>query len=128
MKIEFIQSKDLILTTHAGLTTVGTLIQHTDLMKKLNHTTLKEFEYPYHSHADVMKSYLGLLCQGKNDFEPIEPFRKDGVFRVCMQVKRVPSSATLRQRLDAAAASDTAGWKPILLEESAALLKKSMRP
>jgi hypothetical protein len=128
MKIQFIQSKDLILTTHAGLTTVGTLLQHTNLMKRLNHTTLQECQHPYHSHADVMKSYLGLLCQGKSDFEHIEPFRKDDVFSICMQVKRVPSSATLRQRLDAAAASDTADWNPILLEESAELLKKINAP
>jgi hypothetical protein len=70
-------------------------------------------ETPIHSHADVMKSYLGLLCQGKSDFDHIEPFRKDDVFSICLQLQKVPSSPTLRQRLDAAA--QTPEWNRILL-------------
>ena len=69
MKIQFVRSKELILTTHAGLATVGALLAHTKLTKRLNHSVIKEFENPIHSHSDVMKSYLGLLCQGKGDFE-----------------------------------------------------------
>jgi hypothetical protein len=128
MKIQFVQSKELILTTHAGLATVGALLSHTKLTKRLNHTVVKEFENPYHTHGDVMKSYVGLLCQGKSDFDHIEPFREDMVFPVCMQVNKVPSSPTLRQRLDAAAASEKAGWNRILLEESADLLRTIQTP
>jgi len=80
MKIQFIQSKELLLTTHAGLTTVGALLSHADLVKKLNKTKVKGMEYPLHSLGDVMKSYLGLLCQGKSDFDHIEPFPKDPVW------------------------------------------------
>lgn len=115
MKIKFVRSKELILTTHAGLATVGALLAHTKLTKRMNHTVIKEFENPIHTHADVIKSYLGLLCQGKSDFDHIEPFRKDDVFRICMQLNKVPSSPTLRQRLDAAAASEKADWNRILL-------------
>lgn len=122
MKIQFVRSKELILSTHAGLATVGALLAHTQLTKRLNHSVIKEFENPYNSHADVMKSYLGLLCQGKSDFDHIEPFRQDDVFPICLQLKKVPSSPTLRQRLDAAAASEKADWNRILLEESADLL------
>src|SRR5690606_30212088 len=77
-------------------------------------------------HGDVMKSYLGLLCQGKSDFDHIEPFRHDDVFKISMQLRDVPSSPTLRQRLDMAAGS--ANWDEILLEESAALLRKIKAP
>src|SRR5690606_16310822 len=112
MKIQFKQSKELILTTHAGLTTVGALIAHTDLHRRLNQSNLKELRFPIHSHGDVMKSYLGLLCQGKSDFDHIEPFRNDGVFKICMQLREVPSSPTLRQRLDMAAGG--ANWEQIL--------------
>jgi len=128
MKIQFIRSKELILTTHAGLATVGALLAHTNLTKRLNHTVIKDMENPFHTHADVLKSYLGLLCQGKSDFDHIEPFRHDDVFRICMQLKKVPSSPTLRQRLDAAAASEKANWDRILLEESADLLRKIDAP
>ena len=75
MKIKFVRSKELILSTHAGLATVGALLAHTRLAKRLNHARLSEMENPYHSHADVMKSYIGLLCQGKSDFDHIEPLR-----------------------------------------------------
>ncbi|WP_211093695.1 hypothetical protein [Cohnella fermenti] len=75
-----------------------------------------------------MKSYIGLLCQDKSDFDAIEPFREDDVFPVCMQVKQVPSDPTLRQRMDAAAGSDQADWNVILLEESADLLRRIAAP
>lgn len=122
MKIQFVRSKELILTTHAGLATVGALLKHTELSKRLNRTRVKGVDVPIHSHGDVMKSYVGLLCQGKSDFDHIEPFRKDDVFPICMQIQKVPSSPTLRQRLDAAA--ETPEWKTILLEESADLIRK----
>jgi hypothetical protein len=128
MKIQFVRSKELILTTHAGLATVGALLAHTKLTKRLNHTVIKDVEHPFHSHADVMKSYLGLLCQGKSDFDHIEPFRKDDVFSTCLQLNKVPSSPTLRQRLDAAASSKKADWNRILLEESADLLRQIRAP
>lgn len=126
MKIQFKQTKELILTTHAGLSTVGALIAHTDLNRRLNQTTFKDMKFPVHSHGDVMKSYLGLLCQGKSDFDHIEPFRNDDVFKICMQLRDVPSSPTLRQRFDMAAVSGD--WNRILLEESAALLRKIKAP
>jgi hypothetical protein len=128
MKIQFVRSKELILTTHAGLASVGALLAHTKLTKRLNHTVIKELENPFHTHSDVMKSYLGLLCQGKSDFDHIEPFRRDDVYPICLQLKKVPSSPTLRQRLDAAAASEKADWNRILLEESADLLHNINAP
>lgn len=126
MKIKFVQSKELILTTHAGLSTVGALMAHTDLNRRLNQTKFKDMKFPIHSHGDVMRSYLGLLCQGKSDFDHMEPFRNDDVFKICMQLRNVPSSPTLRQRLDRAA--NSANWNQILLEESAALLRKINAP
>lgn len=33
------------------------------------------------SNGDVISTYLGLLCQGKSDFDAIEPFRQDDFFR-----------------------------------------------
>jgi len=128
MKIKFAHSKELILSTHAGLATVGALLAHTGLTKRLNRTRLSEMENPYHSHSDVMKSYIGLLCQGKSDFDHIEPFRNDDVFPICLQLQKVPSSPTLRQRLDRAAETEAAGWNEILLEESADLIRRVQAP
>ncbi len=54
--------------------------------------------------ADVLRCYLGLLCQGKSDFEAIRPFWEDDeFFAAALGVKNVPSPETLRQRLDSVA-------------------------
>ncbi len=95
---------------------------------RVNRSTVKGMENPIHSHGDVMTSYLGLLCQGKSDFDHIEPFRKDPVFQTCLGVRKVPSSPTLRQRLDAAAQTMNANWNEILLQESADLIRNVKAP
>ncbi|MEF8697952.1 MAG: IS1380 family transposase [Candidatus Accumulibacter sp. UW20] len=51
--------------------------------------------------ADLFKSLTALISLGKNDFEAIEPFRKDRFFREALSIGKVPSSAWLRQQLDA---------------------------
>ena len=51
-------------------------------------------------HIDLVRTYLGLLCQGKNDFEAVEEVRKDLFFQQALEIGRVPSSARLRQRFD----------------------------
>ncbi|MBW6508778.1 MAG: hypothetical protein K0A94_04445 [Desulfuromonadales bacterium] len=51
--------------------------------------------------ADVLRSYLGLLCRGKSDFAAIHPFfEEDEFFRHSLGPTKVPSPKTLRQRLD----------------------------
>ena len=50
--------------------------------------------------SDVVRSYLGLLVQGKSDFDAIENFRGDAFFKQALGIRQLPSSATLRQRMD----------------------------
>lgn len=51
--------------------------------------------------SDIVKSMVGLLSLGKNDFDAIDPFRKDRFFREALDISKVPSPEWLRQRLDA---------------------------
>jgi hypothetical protein len=51
--------------------------------------------------SDIVRSYLGLLVQGKSDFDAIENFRGDAFFKQALGIKLLPSSPTLRQRMDA---------------------------
>ena len=55
------------------------------------------------SNSDVLRSYLGLLMQGKSDFDAIEGYRGDKFFKEALGIGLLPSSPTLRQRLDAQA-------------------------
>jgi hypothetical protein len=48
-------------------------------------------------------SYLGLLVQGKSDFDAVENYRGDKFFKEALGIGLLPSSPTLRQRLDAQA-------------------------
>ena len=89
------------LTSNAGLALVGQYFKRLDIGKSLNR------EFPISkggiSNSDVLKSYLGLLVQGKNDFEAIEAFRGDDFFAQSLGIRSVASCSTLRQRLDAQA-------------------------
>ncbi len=90
------------LTTHSGLALVGMALRPTQLDKYINQFQLSAITgTPDISHSDVIRSYIGLLCQGKHAFEAIEDFRGEEPFLgLALEVEQVPSSSTLRQRLD----------------------------
>ena len=80
------------------------------VVKNMIYFIIKKLPYDLSSHAgvansDILKSYLGLLCLGKNDFDAIENFRTNPFFKRALGLVNVPSSPTLRQRLDANASS-----------------------
>ena len=70
------------------------------------------------ANSGILKSYLGLLCLGQNDFDAIEGQRKDAFFARALGLRAVPSSPTLRQRMDTHAAS----WFDLADELNAAVL------
>ena len=49
---------------------------------------------------DILRSYVGLLSIGQSDFEAVTNRREDDYFRQALGIGRVPSTETLRQRLD----------------------------
>lgn len=90
------------LSSHAGLAFVG------KYLKRININALVDPAFPVRSglaNSEILKSYLGLLCLGKNDFDAIENFRGNDFFMRALGLRGVPSSPTLRQRLDANASS-----------------------
>jgi hypothetical protein len=121
VRFQLDQSVEL-LTAHSGLALIGLLLSHTRMAKRLMESSLPGVQQPGVTHRDVVYAYLGMLCQGKSDFDQIEPFREDRFFAKSLGINHVPSSPTLRQRLDLAAASSY-DWQTILLEESADLLR-----
>jgi hypothetical protein len=52
------------------------------------------------SNTDIIRSYIGLLSLGKSDFEAITDMKDDRYFRESLGMKRIPSTETLRQRLN----------------------------
>jgi len=55
------------------------------------------------ANSDIVRSYVGLLVQGKSDFDAIENFRGDTFYKQALGIGLLPSSPTLRQRMDAKA-------------------------
>jgi hypothetical protein len=76
------------------------LLNRTHRNNRLNKIGIPGLKFPAIKNHEVVFSYIGLLCQGKNDFDQIEQYRKDNFFKLAMNVKAVPSSPTMRQRLD----------------------------
>lgn len=90
------------LSSHAGLALVG------QYFKSINLNSLVDPAFPVRSgvaNSSILKSYLALLCLGKNDFDAIENFRGNAFFQRALGVHTVASSPTLRQRMDSHAAS-----------------------
>jgi hypothetical protein len=104
------------LTSNAGLALVGQYIKRLSVSKRIDR------KFPVGvggiANSDILKSYLGLLVQGKNDFDAIEVFRGDDFFKRSLGIGAVPSSPTLRQRMNTHAAS----WFDLVGELNEALL------
>lgn len=98
MKRFKIEPSDADIISHGGLALIGQAVErHTRLTREL------EAQVPLRhgiKHSDVMKSYLALLCLGKNDFEAINTIESDDYFMTAMDIDVLPSEATLRQRMD----------------------------
>jgi hypothetical protein len=92
------RSETEIHTSQSGLGLVGLLLnEHTGLCTAAERAF---YGNPSISHADVLKSYVGILALGKSDFEALTGFKNDTWFKTAMGIKKVPSTETLRQRLD----------------------------
>ncbi|NEV23738.1 IS1380 family transposase, partial [Bacillus coagulans] len=99
MKKLVIEATKERIVAQSGLAIVGNLLSLTNLASRLNAYRLPDISRnPVCSNGDVAKSYIGLLCQGKSDYDNIETFREDAFFALALDIQRVPSSPTLRQR------------------------------
>ena len=114
MQFEIVQGDELLFS-HSGLALVGKVLSKMRLRKRLDKVILPDHPFPEISHGEVATAMIGLACMGKPDFDAIEPFRDDPFFSTSLGIDVVPSSPTLRQRLD----SVNGTFNDILLEESA---------
>lgn len=98
MKRFKIEQSKADIVSHSGLALIGQAIK-----RQTNLTREIDIRVPLRhgiKHSDVIKSYLALLCIGKNDFEAINTIESDFYFMHSMDVHDIPCEATLRQRMD----------------------------
>jgi len=90
------------LVTPGGLSTVGMLIEKTNLFEELDKVVAtKKGGSVEIQNSDVVGAMVAINCQGKNDYENVNEF-KDEKEVICdmLGIKKIPSPEILRQRLD----------------------------
>lgn len=93
------QSDDEFYTSHSGLALAGLCInRYSKLAQVIDRKMDKKGNII--SHTDLLRSYLGLLCLGKSDYEAISGMRDDDYFKHSLDITNIPSAERLRQRLD----------------------------
>ena len=94
------QSSEKFYTSHSGLALAGACInRYSDLGRSVGRVVKGS---DHIAEIDMLRSYLGLLCLGKNDYQAIAAMREDDYFKQALGIGRMPSVERLRQPLDEA--------------------------
>jgi len=93
-----IEFTDEIITNNTGLILAASVVNSDSFRKAIEGANI--FPNAEISDYAIIKSYVGLLCLGKNDYEAIEDYRGDELFKKAFEIAEVPSCSTLRQRLE----------------------------
>ena len=121
IKFKLKQSQSIFLSGQSGLVYVGAALSHFVDLNVLDTRFPKSNGIKL---SDVLRSYVGLLATGKSDFDAIESRREDEFYARALGVGQVPSSASLRQRLDEVAEP----LKGLIDEAPVALLRRAKAP
>ena len=123
MRVE-IESTNEIIATHGGNLLLGELVNKSTLTERVNTYVAEKYPPPFDiSTSDVIVSYIGTLSQAQTAFEAIEQFRNDPYFKATLGLKDIPSSSTLRQRIDLLGEIAKDEMIEIMLQESCNLIR-----
>lgn len=116
------QSSEEFYTSHSGLALAGACInRYSDLGSHVGRVVKGS---DHIAEIDILRSYLGLLCLGKSDYQAIVAMREDDYFKQALGIDRIPSVERLRQRLDEAGAD----LVPVIHRSSRTMLKRLKAP
>ena len=87
------------INSNGGNILIGALLrlESMEQKNKMQTTRIKHGEI---SHSDILTITASLLANGRSDYADIELFRKDPLFKASLNLRKVPSAETLRQRLN----------------------------
>ena len=101
-KFEVVFTKERILSA-SGLAIVGQMLGKSDFVKRVNRIPVNpKRSEPQIKDGDILLTYIGLLCQGKTEYEAVKEMLDDADYYVIALglTRAVPSAETLRQRMD----------------------------
>ena len=99
--IEFTNER---IITPSGLAIIGGMLGKSDLVKRMNQIPVdaKKRSEPQIKNGDIALTYIGLLAQGKTQYEAVKEMSDDSEYYkdALGIVRAIPSAETLRQRMD----------------------------
>ena len=101
-KIKVVLS-DERLVTPSGLNIIGEILGKSNFVEYCNRIPVdRKRSEPQIKDGDILLTYVGLLSQGKTEFEAVREMQDDpDYFESALGIRRsIPSSETLRQRMD----------------------------
>lgn len=103
MKKIHIEFSDERLITPSGLVFVGQILGKSSFVKKINRAPIsKDYLQKQIKNGDVLLTYIGMLCQGKPQYEAVREMIDDpDYYKYALGISyAIPSAETLRQRFD----------------------------
>jgi len=91
------------LITPSGLSLVGAMLGKSELVENVNKASITgKRSQPQIKNGDILLTYVGLLAQGKTEFDAVREMEDDpGFYEMALGIRRgIPSAETLRQRMD----------------------------
>ena len=91
------------LITPSGLSIIGGMIGRSRFVNYCNRIPVdKKRSEPQIKDGDIMLTYIGLLCQGKTQYDAVKEMKDDPeYYKDALGLTRsIPSAETLRQRMD----------------------------
>ena len=103
MKTIHVEFSDERLITPSGLVFVGQILGKSSFIKKINRAPVsKEYLQKQIKNGDILLTYIGMLCQGKPQYESAHEMMDDpDYYKYALGIAyAIPSAETLRQRFD----------------------------
>jgi len=99
MRAYRLEQSDREITSHAGVALIGVAIEkYTSLAQAIDQALPKRHGTPT---SDMIKTYLGILAQGKNDFQAINNVRNDPFFNQALDLNnQIPTETSIRTRFE----------------------------
>jgi hypothetical protein len=89
-----------VLINHIGLAFIAKILNNLRVFSQINLISRFKKNSGFISDYDVVKTVIALITLGKTSFDDVEIYRQDTYFKRVLNLKTVPSSVTIRQRLE----------------------------
>ncbi len=93
-----IELTDEAISSNAGMILIGNILCSNEFKQRISF--ISDDAGKDYSDYTILKSYLGLLSLGKSEYEAIDNYKNDVLFKQGLEIEVVPSKETLRQRIE----------------------------